>query len=63
MEMAKRERLKTFTLATLAEEFLKPFEIPLYRLATEIRVPVTRIAKILHGRRAVTAGTALRLAP
>ena len=31
-------------------------------LARELRVPVTRISEILHGRRAITADTALRLA-
>lgn len=46
----------------LAEEFLKPLEITPYRLAKEIRVPITRVAEILHGKRAITAGTALRLA-
>lgn len=46
----------------LAEEFLVPLGITAYRLAKEIRVPVTRIAELLHGRRAITADTALRLA-
>ena len=46
----------------LAEEFLKPLEIKPYRLAKEIHVPLTRIAAILAGKRAVTVDTALRLA-
>ena len=33
-----------------------------YRLAKDIRVPVTRIAEICQGKRSVTADTALRLA-
>ena len=45
----------------LAEEFLKPMEITPYRLAKEIHVPLTRIAAILAGKRAVTVDTALRL--
>lgn len=45
----------------LAEEFLKPMEITPYRLAKDIHVPLTRIAAILAGKRAVTVDTALRL--
>ncbi len=45
----------------LAEEFLGPMGISRYRLAKQIRVPPTRIADICHGRRAITADTALRL--
>ncbi len=46
----------------LFEEFLKPFRISQYRLAKEIRVPPRRINEIIHGTRAITADTALRLA-
>lgn len=46
----------------LLEEFLKPMEISQYRLAKDISVPAPRINEIVHGRRAVTADTALRLA-
>lgn len=46
----------------LAEEFLLPFSISAYRLAKEIGIPQTRISEILHGRRRITADTALRLA-
>ena len=35
--------------------------ISAYRLAKEIHVPLTRIATILAGKRAVTVDTALRL--
>ena len=45
----------------LRQEFLVPFQISANRLATELRVPVTRITEILHERRAITADTALRL--
>ena len=45
----------------LAEEFLKPMQITPYRLAKEIHVPLTRVAAILAGKRAVTVDTALRL--
>ena len=46
----------------LFEEFLKPFGISQYRLSKEIRVPPRRINEIIHGTRAITADTALRLA-
>lgn len=46
----------------LLEEFLIPMEISQNRLAREIGVPPRRINEIVHGKRAVTADTALRLA-
>ena len=45
----------------LLEEFLKPMGISQYRLAKDISVPPRRINEIVHGKRAVTADTALRL--
>ncbi len=45
----------------LLEEFLDPMEISQYRLATDIGVLPGRINQIVHGRRAITANTALRL--
>lgn len=45
----------------LSEEFLKPMGISQYRLAKEIGVPAQRIGEIVHGRRAITADTDLRL--
>ena len=46
----------------LLEEFLVPMEISQYRLAKGISVPARRINEIVHGNRAITADTALRLA-
>ena len=46
----------------LLEEFLNPLGISQYRLAKDISVPPRRINEIVHGKRAVTADTALRLA-
>ena len=43
------------------EEFLKPMEISQYRLAKDISVPPRRINEIVHGKRAITPDTALRL--
>ncbi len=45
----------------LMEEFLKPMEISQYRLAKNISVPPRRINEIVHGKRSITADTALRL--
>jgi len=46
----------------LLEEFLEPIELSQYRLAKDISVPPRRINEIVHGKRSVTADTALRLA-
>jgi len=46
----------------LLEEFLKPLGISQYRLAKETSVPPRRVNEIVHGTRAITADTALRLA-
>jgi len=45
----------------LMEEFLKPLGITQYRLAKDIHVPARRINEIVHGKRSITADTALRL--
>ncbi len=45
----------------LLEEFLKPMDISQYRLAKAMSVPARRINEIVHGKRSVTADTALRL--
>ena len=46
----------------LLEEFLIPLGLSQYRLAKDTGVPPRRINEIVHGTRAVTADTALRLA-
>ena len=45
----------------LMEEFLKPLGISQYKLAKDINVPARRINEIVHGKRSITADTALRL--
>ncbi len=45
----------------LMEEFLKPLGISQYRLAKDTHVPARRINEIVHGKRSITADTALRL--
>ena len=45
----------------LFEEFMKPMDISINRLAREIAVPPGRISAIVNGKRAITADSALRL--
>ncbi len=46
----------------LRDMFLEPMGVTQYRLAKDIGVPPRRINEIVHGKRAITADTALRLA-
>lgn len=46
----------------LLSDFLEPLGLTQYRLAKSLSVPPRRINEIVHGKRAVTADTALRLA-
>ena len=46
----------------LAEDFLAELGLSQYRLAQDISVPPRRINEIVHGKRAISADTALRLA-
>jgi addiction module HigA family antidote len=46
----------------LLEEFLKPMDISQYRLSKDLGVPPRRINEIVHGKRSISANTALRLA-
>lgn len=45
----------------LKEEFLDPLSLSQNQLARDLDVPPARINDIVHGRRAITADTALRL--
>lgn len=45
----------------LNEEFLKPLAVSQYRIAKDISVSPRRINEIVHGERAISADTALRL--
>jgi addiction module HigA family antidote len=46
----------------LREEFMVPLRLSMNKMAMDLRVPVTRIADIVNGRRGITADTALRFA-
>lgn len=45
----------------ILHEFLIPLGISAYRMAKDIGIPQTRISEIIHGRRRITADTALRI--
>lgn len=45
----------------LLEDFMKPMDVSINRLARDIAVPPGRISAIVNGKRAITADTALRL--
>jgi addiction module HigA family antidote len=46
----------------LFEEFLKPMDISQNELGRDLKVSPRRINEIIHGKRSITADTALRLA-
>lgn len=55
------ERIKPVHPGEHLREFLEEYGISQYRLAKDIRVPARRINEIVHGKRAITADSALRL--
>ena len=59
--MIKRDFSPIHPGEILLTEFLEPMGISQYRLAKNIGVTPRRINEIIHGRRAITADTALRL--
>ena len=59
--MSKRDFDPIHPGEILLEEFLIPMGISQYRLAKDISVPQRRVSEIVHGKRAITADTALRL--
>jgi antitoxin HigA-1 len=62
--MAKNEKLlpPVHPGEILREDFLKPLDLSMNKLAIDLHVPVTRIAEIVHERRGISPDTALRLA-
>lgn len=59
--MTKRDFPPIHPGEILLKEFLEPMGVSQYRLAKDISVTPRRINEIVHGRRAITADTALRL--
>ncbi len=63
MKVEREERLPPVHPGeVLFEDFMKPLGLSQYRLAQDLHVSPMRISQIVHGKRAVTADTALRLA-
>ena len=60
--MATKKMLPLHPGEILMEEFLTPMNLSQNKLALDIRVPARRINEIVHGKRRITADTALRLA-
>jgi len=61
-QVVRRQLANVHPGEALWEEFMKPMDLSQNRLARDIGVPPRRVNEIVHGRRAVTADTALRLA-
>jgi len=59
--MSKRELAPIHPGEILLEEFLNPMDISQYRLSKDISVDPRRINEIVHGKRAISTDTALRL--
>ena len=60
--MATRKLAPIHPGEVLMADFLEPLGLSQYRLAQDISVPPRRINEIVHGKRGITADTALRLA-
>jgi len=60
--MANRKLTPIHPGEVLALDFLEPLGLSQYRLTKDISVPARRINEIVHGVRAISADTALRLA-
>lgn len=59
--MTKRDFPPIHPGEILLEDFLKPMALSQYSVAQSLGVPPRRINEIVHGQRAITADTALRL--
>jgi addiction module HigA family antidote len=62
LEMTRKKYSPIHPGEILLEEFLVPMNLSQYRVAKDIGVAARRINEIVHGSRAITADTALRLA-
>lgn len=61
--MSQENRLANVHPGEVLEfEFLAPLGISAYKLCKDLGIPQTRVSQILHGKRAITTDTALRLA-
>jgi addiction module HigA family antidote len=62
--MRKEKKLVAITPGEiLLEDFLKPLKMNAHRLALALHVPANRITATVEGKRAISGGTALPMAP
>ena len=61
-EMGKEKLPPIHPGEVLLQDFMKPLGLSQYRVAKDIGVTPIRINQIVHGKRAITADTAMRLA-
>jgi addiction module HigA family antidote len=59
--MRRKKRAPIHPGEILLEEYLRPLDLSQYRIARDLSVPPRRINEIVHGKRGITADTALRL--
>lgn len=59
--MTKRNLAPIHPGEILFEDFMKPMNISQYKLAKELHVGPIRVSEIIHGKRSITADTAIRL--
>ncbi len=59
--MGRKKLTPIYPGEILLEEFLKPLGLSQYRIARDLSVPPRRINEIVHGKRGISADTALRL--
>ncbi|HLB41287.1 MAG TPA: HigA family addiction module antitoxin [Gammaproteobacteria bacterium] len=59
--MTKKKLAPIYPGEILLEEFMKPMNISQYKLAQGLHVGSIRISEIIHGKRSITADTAIRL--
>ena len=60
--MLPTHRVPTPAGEVLLEEFLKPLGISQVEAARRMGIPMNRLNEVIHGKRGITADTALRLA-
>jgi addiction module HigA family antidote len=58
--MNQEKLMPVYPGEVLLEEFLKPMNLSQNQIALALRVPARRINEIVHGKRRITADTALR---
>ena len=55
------KRIKPIKMGEFLKMYMEPYHLSAYKLAKDIRVPVSRIQDILHDRRKLSVDTSMRL--